>query len=177
MEFITDYKLENFILNTKWENLPQEVKERAVVCGIDLMMALILGSFGKQFENGKRLACQFKDGNIEIPGCDEKFSYLGAATAMGHASNSFDIDDGHNMIKGHPGTSFIGNVMAAGLEKDISYREYLTTLVVSYDVAVRMGLAIQKHYGFLHSTGTYGAVASAAGAGRIFGFTREQQTQ
>lgn len=174
MEFITNYKLENYILNTKWEDFPEEVKERAVVCGIDLMMALILGSHGKQFENGKKLASQFKDGNIEIPGCDENFSYLGAATAMGHASNSFDIDDGHNMIKGHPGTSFIGSVMAAGLESDISYREYLTTLVISYDVAVRMGIAIQKHYDFLHSTGTYGAVASAAGAGRIFGFTKEQ---
>lgn len=174
MEFKTTYKLENYILNTKWEELPKEVKDRAVDCGIDLMIALILGSKGEQFENGKRMASYVKDGTLEIPGCKERFSFLGAAFAMGHASNSFDIDDGHNLIKGHPGTSFVAGIMAAGLEKDITYREYLTTLVVAYDVAVRMGLALQEHYGFLHSTGTYGAVGTAAGIGRIFGFSKEK---
>lgn len=174
MEFHTSYQLENYVLNTKWADLPAEVQDRAVVCGIDLMMALILGSHGEQFQNGKRLTQWMKPGEIKIPGCDDSFSFLGAAVAMGHASNSFDIDDGHNMIKGHPGTSFIGGLMAAGLEKDITYREYLTALVVTYDVAVRMGLAMQDHYQFLHSTGAYGAVATAAGAGRILGLTKEQ---
>ncbi|MBE5869482.1 MAG: MmgE/PrpD family protein [Lachnospiraceae bacterium] len=174
MEFQTTYQLEEYVLNTRWEDLPASVQERAVVCGIDLMMALVLGSRGEQFQNGRRMAKWMQPGNLLIPGCDDRFSFLGAATALGHASNSFDIDDGHNMIKGHPGTSFIGGVMAAGLEKDISYREFLTALVVSYDVAVRMGLAMQDHYQFLHSTGAYGAVATAAGAGRILGLTREQ---
>ncbi len=174
MEFITNYKLEEYVLKTRWEELPTDVQKRAVVCGIDLMIALILGSNGEQFKNGLRLAKWMQPGNIEIPGCDELFSFLGAATAMGHASNSFDIDDGHNMIKGHPGTSFVGGVMAAGLEKNIPYKDYLTAIVVCYDVAVRIGIAIQDHYQFLHSTGAYGAVATAAGAGRIFGLTKEQ---
>ena len=174
MNFVTDYKLENYILNTHWDTLPEEVRKRAIVCSIDLMMALIVGAHGEQFQNGVRLSKAMQPGELRIPGSTEGFSFLGAATAMGHASNSFDIDDGHNMIKGHPGTSFIGGVLAAALEKGITYREYLETLVVSYDVAVRMGLALQNHYQFLHSTGAYGAVATAAGAGRILGFTKEQ---
>ncbi len=174
MEYRKNYKLEDYLINTKWSDLPQEVKERAVVCSIDLMMALIVGSHGEQFRNGIRLAKHMIPGDIRIPAYGGNFGFLGASTAMGHASNSFDIDDGHNMIKGHPGTSFIGGVMAAGLEKDISYEEYLTTLVVSYDAAVRNGLAVQDQYHFLHSTGTYGAFATAAGAGRIFGFDRDQ---
>ena len=174
MKFETTYMLENYILNTKWEDLPEEVKQRAIDCGIDLMIALILGSQGEQFKNGRKLASYTREGCLQIPGCREHFSFLGAAFAMGHASNSFDIDDGHNMIKGHPGTSFVAGIMAAALEKNVTYREYLTTLVVAYDTAVRMGLALQDFYGFLHSTGTYGAVGTAAGIGRIFGFTKEQ---
>lgn len=174
MEFHTTYQLENYILNTRWEDLPQEVQDRALVCSIDLMTALILGSHGEQFQNGLRLSKYVQPGPLRIPGCDGTFSFLGAAIAIGHACNSFDIDDGHNMIKGHPGTSFIAGVMAAGLKQNISYREYLTTLVVCYDTAVRAGLALQDHYRFLHSTGTYGAIATAAGAGRILGFTKEQ---
>lgn len=167
-------QLERYVLNTNWEDLPDEVQARALVCSVDLMTALILGVHGEQFQNGKRLAQHMQAGSLSIPGDADRYGFLGAVTALAHASNSFDIDDGHNRIKGHPGTSFVGGVLVAGLERDISYREYLTTLVVAYDVAVRMGLAIQDHYGFLHSTGAYGAVATAAGIGRIFGFDPQQ---
>jgi len=174
MVFETNYKIEDYVLNTTWESLPNEVKERSIVCSIDLMTALLLGIEGKQFENGEKLAGYIKSGNLSILGTRKTFSFLGATCALGHASNSFDIDDGHNMVKGHPGASFVAGVLAAGMEKDITYREYLTSLVVSYDVAVRMGKALQDHYDYLHSTGTYGAVGTAAGVGRIFGLNREQ---
>ena len=56
MHFSTDYKLENFILNTNWEDLPEEVQIRLKGCFIDLMGALIVGSRSKQFEVGLKLA-------------------------------------------------------------------------------------------------------------------------
>ncbi len=175
MNFNTNYKLERYILDTKWEDLPAQVQERARGCGIDLMTALILGSQGRQFAAGSKLAKQlYSGGDVPVVGAPDTYSFIGATAAMGHGSNSFDIDDGHNMIKGHPGTSFVAGILAAGLEKNITYREYLTTLVVAYDVAVRTGLAIQDHYSFLHSTGAYGAVSTAAGVGRIFGLSREE---
>ncbi len=175
MNFTTNYILENYILNTKWEDLPIKVQERAIVCSIDLMTALILGSKGNQFKAGVSLAKSiYKDGNNSVIGLDDKFDFIGATVALGHASNSFDIDDGHNMIKGHPGTSIIAGILAAALEKDITYKEFLTTLVVSYETAIRSGLAMQKHYNYLHSTGAYGAVGTSAGVSRIFGLNKKQ---
>lgn len=175
MEFLTDYTLENYILSTRWEDLPKPVQDRAVVCGVDLAMALLLGSHGKQYEAGVRVAAEScKEGRIPLIGRSEQFGLLGAAVCYSHASNSFDIDDGHNMIKGHPGTSFVGGVLAAALEQGVSYKEYLTTLTICYEVAVRFGLAVQDYYHFLHSTGTYGAFSTAAGVGRLLGFTKEQ---
>ena len=175
MNFITDYTLENYILDTTWDMIPQTVQERAVVCGIDLMIALIIGSKGRQYATGKSVAQEIgSKGEIPIIGSDEHYNLFGATLALGHASNSFDIDDGHNMIRGHPGTSFVAGILAAALERNISHREYLTTLVIAYDVAVRSGIAIQHHYKFLHSTGTYGAVATAAGISKILGLSKEQ---
>jgi Uncharacterized protein involved in propionate catabolism len=174
MMFKTDYRLENFILGAKWEDFPREVQDRAAVCSIDLMTALLLGSKGKQHEVGLKLAKQvLSGGDVAVVGSAKRLSFLGATMAMGHASNSFDIDDGHNMIKGHPGTSFVGGILSAALERGISYKSYLTTLVVAYEVAVRWALALQDHYGFLHSTGAYGAFGTAAGVGRIFGLDPE----
>ena len=93
MKFITDYKLENFILNTQWEDLPEEVQKRAVVCGIDLTIALLLGSKGQQFQAGLRMAREhYKEGKVPVVGSPETFGILGASVAMSHASNSFDPD-------------------------------------------------------------------------------------
>lgn len=173
MLFITDYTLEDYILESTWDSFPRRVQERAVVCSVDLVIALLLGSKGKQHEVGSRLAGEiFRGGNVPIVGSKQHSSFIGAAVAMSHASNSFDIDDGHNMIRGHPGTSFVGGVLAAALEQGATYREYLEALVVSYEVTVRWALAMQKFYNFMHSTGTYGAFGTAAGVGRVFRLDR-----
>lgn len=175
MNFITDYKVEKYILETNWEDLPQKVQERAQVCTLDLIMALILGSHGKQFEAGIKIAKQlYQGGTIPVVGSRETFSLMGAVVAMAHASNSFDIDDGHTMVCGHPGASFIAGLLASAMEQNVDYKEFLTTLVIAYDVTVRNGLAEQEHYGYFHSTGTYGAVGTCAAMGRLARFTPEQ---
>lgn len=175
MNFETNYILEDYIIDTKWEDIPHEVRERAIVCSIDLIMALIIGSKGRQFKSGVSLVKSlYKNGNVSIVGLKETFNFAGASIAMAHSANSFDIDDGHNMIKGHPGASIIGGVLAAALYKNISYKEFLTTLVVSYEVAIRSGLAIQNHYNYLHSTGSYGAVGTSAGVSKIFKLNKEE---
>ncbi len=175
MEFITDYRLEQYILNTKWDDFPEEIKTRALMNSLDLLTALVLGSKGAQCKAGTKLAEAYGMlGNTPVIGSSKCFNLLGAAITMGHASNSFDIDDGHNMIKGHPGTSFIGGLMAAALDRNVSYTEYLTTLIICYEVTIRWAFSMQDHYHYLHSTGTYGAFGTAAGVGRILGLSKEQ---
>lgn len=175
MVFTTDYKLEKFLLETQWEQLPGQVQERLRGCMLDLLGALVAGSGSEQFRVGVRLAKQlFRDGDVAAIGTEEKFSAVGAATAMGHSSNAYDIDDGHNLIRAHPGTSFIGGLLAAGYEKDIGAEEFLTALYVAYESTIRMGAAIMDYYQYAHSSGTFGAVGVVAGAGRIYGFNKEQ---
>ena len=175
MKFTTDYRTERYALDTKWGNLPDDVQNHALMCGIDLMCALVLGSYGKQFAAGRRLADTLGlNGDIPVVGSEKTYSLLGAAISMGHSSNSFDIDDGFRMICGHPGTSFVAGVLAAAFNKGVSYREYLTTLVVCYELSIRWALAMQDHYHYLHSTGAYGAFGTAAGVGRLLGLDEAQ---
>lgn len=56
MLFTTDYKLENFILDTKWCNLPEAVQNRMKGCLLDLLGALIAGSKSSQAKVGFALA-------------------------------------------------------------------------------------------------------------------------
>lgn len=175
MEFVTDYRVERYALDTKWQDLPEQVQTWAKMCGIDLMSALVLGSYGKQFAAGTKLAKTVGlTGEIPVVGDEQTYNLLGAAIAMGHSSNSFDIDDGFRMIQGHPGTSFVGGVLAAALEKGVTCREYLTTLVICYELSIRWAFAMQDHYKYLHSTGAYGAYGTAAGIGRLYGLDEKQ---
>ena len=67
MHFETTYRLEDFILNTRWEDLPAAVQERMKGCFIDLMGALVSGSRSAQFEAGLRLArTAFQPGDIPV---------------------------------------------------------------------------------------------------------------
>ena len=175
MHFETTYRLEDFILNTRWEALPAEVRERMKGCFVDLMGALVSGSRSEQFEVGLRLArTVFAPGAIPVVGTQERFGFLGAAAAMGHSSNAYDIDDGHNLIRAHPGTSFVGPVLAAACELDAGRDDFLTAMLVAYETTIRMGAAIMDYYRYAHSSGTFGAVGTAAGVGRLRGFSREQ---
>ena len=175
MKFTTTYKLESFILDTTWQTLPQEVKTRMKGCFIDLLGALIVGSQSEQFAVGLRLAeSLYGKGEIPVIGSPKKFNFMGAACAMGHSSNAYDIDDGHNIIRAHPGTSFVGGILAAAYEKDVSIQEFLTDMLVAYETTIRSGAAIMDYYNYAHSSGTFGAVGIAAGVGRLYGFTKEQ---
>lgn len=175
MVFNTDYKLEKFILDTKWEDLPDEVQARMRGCFIDLMGALLSGSMSEQFAVGLKLAEElYGCGDIAVVGSDKKFNFMGASTAMGHSSNAYDIDDGHNMTRAHPGTSFVGAILAASYEHDLTLGEFLTAMLVAYEATIRSGAAIMDYYNYAHSSGTFGAVGVAAGVGRIYGFTKEQ---
>ena len=175
MHFETTYQLENFILGTQWKDVPEEVKQRMKGCFVDLMGALVIGSRSRQFEAGLKLAeTIFGEGQIPVVGSPKKFNFLGASTAMGHSSNAYDIDDGHNMTRAHPGTSFVGAVLAAAYENDLSRDEFLTAMLVAYETTIRIGAAIMDYYQYAHSSGTFGAVGVAAGVGRILGFTKEE---
>ena len=139
MHFETTYKLENFILDTQWKDVPQEVKSRMKGCFVDLMGALVIGSRSRQFNAGLKLAeTVFGEGDIPVIGNDKKFNFMGASTAMGHSSNAYDIDDGHNMTRAHPGTSFVGAILAAAYENNLTRDEFLTAMLVAYETTIRL---------------------------------------
>ena len=175
MIFTTDYKLEKFIIDAEWEKFPSDVQNRLRGCLIDLLGALLSGTKSEQFEVGLRIAKNtFGTGDVAVIGSKDRFSTFGAATAMGHASNAYDIDDGHNIIRAHPGTSFIGALLAVAYDKNATLKELFTAMLVAYEASIRMGVAIMDYYKYAHSSGTFGSVGVAVGVGKLLGFNENQ---
>ena len=84
MNFITDYRVEDYILQTRWEDFPQAVKDRALVCGVDLMMALILGGYQFVQSNLMTLAADLHYGRTvgSLAGLGGAAAVLGTILAM-----------------------------------------------------------------------------------------------
>jgi 2-methylcitrate dehydratase PrpD len=76
----------------------------------------------------------------------------------------------------HPTTPVLGATSAVAELTGVSGGDLLTAYVAGVEVACRTSDASNpRHYqkGF-HSTGTFGAIGAVAGAGRLFGLSREQ---
>lgn len=164
-----------FIHEATWESFPPAVQQQALKCAIDLVGAMAAGTVTKTAAIMAKMACEHFPGNgasIVMTGC--KASLPGAALANGFAMNAFDVDDGHRLIKGHPGAAVFPALLAVGENQNASLKELLTTLVVCYEVAIRAGLALHRHYGYYHGSGSWGAIGAAAGAARLLGLAGEQ---
>ena len=160
-----------FVKDAQWENLPEPVRHQSKRCLLDTLGALLAGTnapVGKLISEFAQE--QFKGNDGTILGKGARTSLVGAALANGTAGNALDIDDGYRMIKGHPGACVLPVAMGAGEATGCSGRAFLTALVVGYEVGIRAGLIRHAVSHTYHSSGSWGAIAGAAVASKLFEF-------
>lgn len=164
----------DFIGALAWGELPAAVRHQSKRCLLDLMGALVAGRRTPVGDLMAGVACeQFPGGQATILVSGERVSAIGAALANGFAQNALDIDDGYRRIKGHPGAAFLPALLAALEARGGSNgSEFLTALVVGYEIGIRAGLIRHAVYPTYHSSGSWGAVGAAACAGRLLGMER-----
>ena len=175
MGHLTSHAID-FTLKTRWEDLPAAVQHQAKRCLMDALGALIAGSQTPVAEIMRRTALdQFGGDQATILVAGERVSAAGAALANGFFGNALDIDDGYRNVKGHPGACALPPVLAsAELVGGCSGQDFLTALVVAYELGTRAGVIRHATYEVYHSSGSWGAIAGAAAAGRLMGLTEDQ---
>lgn len=160
----------DFIRTTTWDDLPHPVQHQARRCLLDALGALIAGT---QTPVGRIMreyvSDQYAGDDATVLVSGQRVSAVGAALANGFAGNALDIDDGYRRIKGHPGACVLPAVLAASeyAREPIVGTTLLTALVVGYEVGIRAGLIRHATHTTYHSSGSWGAIAAAAAAGRL----------
>ncbi|OPX39425.1 MAG: hypothetical protein B1H11_03190 [Desulfobacteraceae bacterium 4484_190.1] len=172
---LTDYAIQ-FIVDTDWENVPAAVQHQAKCCLMDTLGALIAGNETPVREVMTRMAKKQLCGDeatILVSG--ERVSVAGAVLANGFAANALDIDDGHRLVKGHPGACTLPVILAAGeMIPSCSGKAFLTALVIGYEIGIRAGLIRHALYRTYHSSGSWGAISGAAVAGKLLGLDKKR---
>jgi 2-methylcitrate dehydratase PrpD len=162
-----------FVNQAAWQNLPGEVQQQARRCLLDALAALIAGSQAPVAVMMADLAAsQYGGSHGTILADGRTVSAAGAALANGFAANALDLDDGHRLVIGHPGSCILPALLAAAeLRPTLSGAEFLTAFVMGYEVAIRAGLIRHALYTPLHSSGSWAAIGAAAAAAKVLGLS------
>ena len=168
-----------FILGLKYSDLPDHIVDCAIRALTDTLGVAVAGSRTKlsriihnhvaeQFGAGSNApAFLWNDGRQVSP--------AGAALANGMTIDSVDAHDGQKLTKGHVGCGVIPALFAfAEATDNFDSEEFLTSLVVGYEVGSRAGIALHASVSDYHTSGAWVALAAAALGARYLGLDREQ---
>jgi len=167
-----------FIEKFSYADIPEQVRHRARLCLLDLAgvaacgrgtdVSRIVHDFAAEHQLGGRHGARmiFDGRRVSLPGA----AMAGAATI-----DSYDAHDGHRLTKGHAGVVVLPALLAIEDEMAPSRdgAEFLTRLVLGYEIAVRAGIALHATAPDYHTSGAWNALAAAALVARGLGFQRE----
>ena len=150
------WRVAEFARTPRWEDLPADVRSQAIRCVLDLCGAAVAGSrAGAARSTAEYALYAHGTGPSTIIGAGAGSTPVGAALANGFAASALDIDDGYRPVKGHPGAVVLPAVLAAAEEVRSSGVEFLTALVVGYEVAMRAGRVLHSLYNLYHGSGAW----------------------
>lgn len=95
-------------------------------------------------------------------------SVVGASFAAATQIDNLDAHDGYNPTKGHIGCAVVPALCAfAESQPDLSGRDALTALAISYEVSARAGITLHNTVSDYHTSGAWNALGVAAIGARL----------
>src|ERR1700752_4260557 len=163
-----------YVANLRFEDIPEEVRERAKALTLDFLGSAIRARRDAESTPSlfKTLATLALDGRGESTVFGDARTWTPAMAALlnGALGHSLDFDDTHADASLHPSAPVVPAALAVGELVGASGREVLTAIVAGYEVGCRLGHALDPaaHYspGF-HPTATAGTYGAAAAAGKL----------
>lgn len=169
-----------FVRGLGFDDLPHDVVLQAQRCLIDLIGVAAAGSRTPAAAIAAGYAATQlcgRDRSARIVFDGRRAGIAGAAFAGAAAIDSFDAHDGHVLTKGHSGVAILSALLAladgaeaADAIRGNDGREFLTCVVIGYEIATRAGIALHATAPDFHCSGAWNALGCAAVAARWLGF-------
>lgn len=164
--------------NISFKDISADVFERAKIHLLDFMGVTLAGlSFDNNNEKVfKTVSSISGTGESTLIGKNEKLSASFAALYNSCLNHTIEMDDTHSAASLHPASVIISAALAVGEEVRCSGIELLFSIIIGYEVMIRLGKAVnpEAHYrhGF-HPTATCGTFGSAMVAAKLLKLDRE----
>ncbi len=175
-------ELSEFIVNLKYDDIPEIAIEKAKLCFLDFLGVTYRGSNEKSSKIAIKTInhlfnsnCHENDQLTSIIG-HGRFNLLNAGFINGISSHCLDLDDGHRIAQLHPGTVVFPSSLAISEQLNLDGYEFLESVICGYEIAIVLGILANPHHrnqGF-HSTGTIGIFAAGATAAKALNLDLNQ---
>ena len=165
-------RLARFVAEQSRETLPARLYPLAKLYTLDTLGAAIFGSTTPWARVLASYVNRFEgnSGSSSVIAQTSTVSPAMAALANGTMAHSFETDDVHDESLLHPGTVVVPAALAVAEETSVSGIEYLTAVILGYELMVRVGLGVGSlahMMGGFHSTGTNGVFGAAAASAKL----------
>lgn len=168
-------QLADLLVATRPSDLPPNVVDAAKYYTLDWLGSAIAGTITVPGRMLLDYAASQGDGPATVIGLEGKRSKETAALVNGGLSHIIEMDDLHRASVVHPAAPVMPAALAMVEWKGTSGLDFLTAVVLGYEVAIRIGEAVGKsHYRLWHNTSTCGVFGATAAAGWLLGLTAEQ---
>lgn len=171
---ITDQFIE--YLFDKKQRISLDVLEAARKCLIDYLGVTYAGAFASEATLKKYTNSVKSESGIKCIGIPVHCGINTAAFINGYNAHILELDDGHQFGMIHLGAPVISAVIAAAQKENADGIDVLKGIVMGYEAAVRLALAIQPYHkqkGF-HTSGTCGTIGAAVGTAVILKLDKQQ---
>jgi 2-methylcitrate dehydratase PrpD len=164
-------RLLTFAGNFDMRNIDKGVVERAKLILLDSLGGII---YGNQTEEVFNLA-KLNDSPTGIPILGTPFRASSHMATLINAQGmvSQELDEGNTYAKGHPASHILPALLSVSDQKEISGSKFLESFITGYEVATRLGYAVQLKPA-IHPHGNWGMVGGGVAIGRLLDFSGGQ---
>lgn len=168
-------ELAKYVTETSYDRLPSEVVSFTKLCILDYFGSAIAGSDKPPVKIMDEMVHELGGEAQATLITGGKSSVANAALVNGAASHVMELDDIHKASIIHAATVIIPAALAVSEWKKLSGKEFITAVVIGYEVAYRIGEAVSpSHYYYWHNTATCGTFGSTAAAGKLLGLSEDE---
>ena len=171
-------QLAQYIVNVRYEDIPQEVVQFTKLCIVDYYASLLKGQEADPVQIMEQVAQVIGGEQQATAVTGLKTSITNAAFINGGASHVIELDDIHKASIVHAATVIMPAAIAVAEWKNLSGKQLIEAIIVGYEVAFRVGETVTpSHYYYFHNTATCGTFGTAAAVAKLLNFSQEQIVQ
>ena len=169
--------LVDFVLNTNYDNIPEEsidIAKQAIIDSVGVIYAAVA-------EPMKNPALAYLDScetekQATVIGINRKTSMVNAAFINGCFNHCIDFDDCCFPAVSHSTTTYLGTMLAIGEHMHLTGKDMIVAYVIGHEVYNKIAGVLNPEcwYSGHHATGIFGTVAAAAVGGKLMGLDRQQ---
>jgi 2-methylcitrate dehydratase PrpD len=170
-------KLVRFVTDTSWDDIPETVRRHAKLVLLDTIGVILAGSQQPEVQQlrNRLIAPGGQGATVLARGCPVTDPRT-AALVNGIAGRSIELCEGHRYVSCQGAVQVVPALLATGEWSNRSGREALTTLIVAYDVAVRIGACLTPRP-LAHQNGQAPLLGAVAAGARLRGLNADETSR